>query len=164
MDGGDDNRITLTTVQDLANVVSQAIEYEGKWPIVGGIRGTELSIGQLLDLGQKVRGMSPFTLPFVQQPLDVAYIRQLGKPFHIEKLKTNDLNSGVAKCSWLPTVDHPGIPREQAEALAPMLVASMLLSISTGALKVTDEWNQLLPDYEFTQAAEFLTEAWKEKP
>jgi hypothetical protein len=75
----------------------------------------------------------------------------------------DDLKAGVAKCSWLPTVDHPGIPREQAEALAPMLVAGMLLSIPTGALKVTDEWNQLLPDYHFTQAAEFLAEAWRDK-
>ena len=85
-------------------------------------------------------------------------------PFHIEKLKADDLKAGAAKCSWLPTVDHPGIPREQAEALAPKLVAGMLLAISTGALKVTDEWNRLLPDYHFTQAAEFLAEAWRDKP
>jgi len=70
----------------------------------------------------------------------------------------------VAKCSWLPTVDHPGIPSEQAKALAPILVAGMLLSISAGALKATDEWNQLLPDYQFTQAADFLAEAWRGKP
>ena len=60
-------------------------------------------------------------------------------------------------------MDHPGIPREQAGALAPMLVASMLLIISAGALKVTDEWNRLLPDYQFTQAADLLTEAWRDK-
>ena len=89
---------------------------------------------------------------------------QLGKSFHVEKLQADDLKAGVVKCSWLPTVDHPGIPREQAEALAPQLVASMLLSISTGALNVTDEWNRLLPDYQFTQAAEFLAEAWRDKP
>ena len=87
-----------------------------------------------------------------------------GEPFHIEKLKADDLRAGVAKCSWLPTVDHTGIPREQAEALAPMLVAGMLLGISAGALMVTDEWNRLLPDYRFVQAAEFLTEAWRDKP
>jgi hypothetical protein len=39
----------------------------------------------------------------------------------------------------------------------------MLLGISAGALNVTDEWNQLLPDYKFTQAEEFLGEAWKSK-
>jgi hypothetical protein len=86
-----------------------------------------------------------------------------GAPFHVEKLKADDLKAGVAKCSWLPTVDHPGIPCEQAEALAPMLVAGMLLGTSAGALKVTDEWNRLLPDYQFAQAAEFLVEAWCDK-
>jgi len=30
-------------------------------------------------------------------------------------------------------------------------------------LKVTDEWNQLLPDYQFTQASEFLVEFWRDK-
>ncbi|MCJ1471918.1 hypothetical protein MMC13_000559 [Lambiella insularis] len=141
LDGGDDDRITLTTVQDLSNIVARAVEYKGEWPVVGGIRGTEISIGQLLALGERVRG----------------------EPFHIEKLKAKDLEAGVAKCSWLPTVDHPGIPHEQAEALAPMLVAGMLLGTSAGALRVTDEWNRLLPDYQFTQAEEFLAEAWHGK-
>jgi len=59
LDGGHDARITLTTVQDLANVVARAVEYEGEWPAVGGIRGTELSIGQLLALGEEVRGKFP---------------------------------------------------------------------------------------------------------
>jgi hypothetical protein len=59
LDGGDDNRITLTTAQDLANVVAKAVDYEGEWPIVGGVKGTELSIGQFIALGEKIRGMSP---------------------------------------------------------------------------------------------------------
>ena len=88
---------------------------------------------------------------------------ETGKPFHIERLKASDLQAGIAECSWLPTVDHSAVPREQAEALAPKLVAGMLLSISTGALNVTNEWNRLLPDYQFTQAEEFLTEVWCDK-
>ncbi len=56
LDGGGDERITLTTVQDLAQVVARAVEYEGEWPVIGGIKGTELSIGQLLAIGEKVRG------------------------------------------------------------------------------------------------------------
>lgn len=87
-----------------------------------------------------------------------------GEPFHIERLKPDELKAGVVKCSWLPTVDHPGIPREQAEALAPMLVTGMLLGISAGVLNVSDEWNRLLPDYQFTEAEEFLTEVWRDKP
>ena len=56
LDGGDDNRITLTTVQDLANVVAKAIDFDGEWPVVGGIRGADMSIGQLIALGEKIRG------------------------------------------------------------------------------------------------------------
>lgn len=45
-----------------------------------------------------------------------------------------------------------------------MVVPGLLLSFSAGAWNVTDEWNQLLPDYKFTQADEFLAEAWNGKP
>jgi hypothetical protein len=90
-------------------------------------------------------------------------LENLGGSFHIEELKVEDLKAGVVKCSWLPIVDHPGIPRGQAEALAPMFVAGVLLGISVGVLNVTDEWNQLLPDYQFNQATEFLSEFWRDK-
>lgn len=116
----------------------------------------------LLEKAFVVRSLALDT-SFILQPLLSTY-NEPGGPFHIEKLKADDLKAGLAKCSWLPTVDHPGIPHEQAEALAPMLVSGMLLSISTGALQVTDEWNRLLPDYQFTQAEEFLAEAWRDKP
>ena len=56
LDGGDDNIITLTTVQDFANVVARAIDFDGEWPIVSGIRGADMSIGQLIALGEKIRG------------------------------------------------------------------------------------------------------------
>jgi hypothetical protein len=72
LDGGDDDRITLTTVQDLANVVALAVEYEGEWPVVGGMKGTEISIGELLALGEKVRGtfiLPPYDITFVIKPL-----------------------------------------------------------------------------------------------
>ena len=56
LEGGDDDRITLTTVQDIANVVARAIDFEGEWPVLSGIRGADMSIGQLIALGEKVRG------------------------------------------------------------------------------------------------------------
>ena len=59
LDGGDDNRITLTTVQDLANVVARAIDFDGEWPVVSGIRGASISVGQLIALGEKIRGGPP---------------------------------------------------------------------------------------------------------
>ncbi|KAL2130864.1 hypothetical protein VTI74DRAFT_5838 [Chaetomium olivicolor] len=142
MDGMDDSPMALTTVQDLANVVARAIEYEGEWPIVGGIKGDELMVGQLIKLGEKIRG---------------------GR-FNIERLKEEDLRAGVVKSSWLPKADHPSNTPEQAKSLAAGFVAGILLGISAGVLDVSDEWNILLPDYKFTKAEEFLAGQWRNKP
>lgn len=59
----DDGRFTLTTVQDLANIVARAVEYDGEWPVVGGIKGTELSLGELIAIGEKIRGRSTSKYP-----------------------------------------------------------------------------------------------------
>lgn len=48
--------------------------------------------------------------------------------------------------------------------MAKGFLSGMLLGISAGVLKVSNEWNRLLPDYEFTRAEEFLTEVWESKP
>jgi hypothetical protein len=55
VDGAED-AMTFTTVQDLARVVAKAIEYEGEWPVVGGICGNTVSSAQVIALGEKVRG------------------------------------------------------------------------------------------------------------
>ena len=82
----------------------------------------------------------------------------------MERLKTGDLRAGVARPSWLPRADHPSFTPEESEALAASFTTGMLLGISVGGLNVSDEWNQLLPNYEFTTAEEFLAEAWRGKP
>ncbi|MCJ1320898.1 hypothetical protein MMC15_006239 [Xylographa vitiligo] len=142
LDGGDDNRITLTTVQDLANVVAKAIDFEGEWPVIGGIRGADISTGQLIALGEKIRGA----------------------PFEIERLKADELDSGTWNSSWMPRLDHPSIPLEQVDMFSRIIVAGLLLAISAKAYSSSDEWNQLLPDYKFTQPEDFLSEAWRGKP
>ncbi|KAK4040021.1 hypothetical protein C8A01DRAFT_35988 [Parachaetomium inaequale] len=142
VEGRDDARITLTTVTDIVNVVARAIDYEGEWPVVGGIRGDTLAIGEIVKLGERVRGGT----------------------FKVERLQADDLNSGVVKSSWIPRPDHPSFTPEQIEALAERLTAGILLGISVGAASVSDEWNQLLPDYKFTKAEDFLAEAWHGKP
>jgi hypothetical protein len=55
-DGGDDDCITFTTVQDLAKVVALAVDFEGEWPVQGGMAGTTMSIGKLIALGEEIRG------------------------------------------------------------------------------------------------------------
>lgn len=88
----------------------------------------------------------------------------LGGPFAVEKLGVDDLEAGNVKSSWLPGAVHPSFPPEQVEGVQKAMVSSVLLAISAGALEVTDEWNQLLPDYICTSAEKFLAEAWSGKP
>ncbi|EEU38228.1 uncharacterized protein NECHADRAFT_76991 [Fusarium vanettenii 77-13-4] len=140
VEGGEDDLITVTTAQDLAKVVALAVEYEGEWPLVGGIQGANITVSELIKLGEKIRGA----------------------PFKVEKLKEEDLKAGVIKSSWMPIVTHPDVPVESREALAGSLLAGILLGgFHAGNFLVSDEWNKLLPDYKFTQPEEFLTEAWK---
>lgn len=79
-------------------------------------------------------------------------------------MKAEDLEAGLVKTTWMPKPDHPAIPAEQVSALAPGMVAGVLLAMSTGAFSVSDEWNRLLPDYEMTRAEDFLADAWRDKP
>lgn len=58
VDGGEDSVITFTTVQDLAAVVARAIDFEGEWPVVGGMAGTTMSVGELIALGERTRSSS----------------------------------------------------------------------------------------------------------
>jgi hypothetical protein len=59
VEGHEDAIMTLTTVQDIAGVVAQAVEVNGEWPKIGGIKGNSVSISQILKIGEKVRGRSP---------------------------------------------------------------------------------------------------------
>ncbi|KAI5460194.1 hypothetical protein BGZ63DRAFT_266333 [Mariannaea sp. PMI_226] len=142
VDGGDDDPITLTTVQDLANVVARAIDFEGEWPVVSGIQGAEMTVGQLIALGEKIRG----------------------GPFAVEKLKASELMNGTWHAPWLPKADHPSIPVEQVDTLSRTIVAGLLLAMSAKAFHCSDEWNKMLPDYNFTQPEAFLAAAWHGKP
>ena len=48
--------LTLTTVQDTAKVVAKALDYEGKWPEIGGIVGSRIKSKDLIALVEKVKG------------------------------------------------------------------------------------------------------------
>ncbi|KAK2779716.1 NmrA-like family protein [Colletotrichum kahawae] len=139
VNGGEDALLTFTTAQDLARVVALAVEYEGEWPLVGGIKGADITMGQLIALGEKIRG----------------------KPFAIEKLKKEDLAASKVASSWSLEVKHPSIPPETRKAVAASLTSGILLGFSAGCFNTSAEWNQILPDFKFTQPEEFLSQAWK---
>jgi hypothetical protein len=54
--GDGNDQISLTTVQDLGAVVAAAIDYEGEWPEVGGVRGGQITLSELIKLGEEIRG------------------------------------------------------------------------------------------------------------
>ncbi|KAK0725090.1 hypothetical protein B0H67DRAFT_658127 [Lasiosphaeris hirsuta] len=138
----DKAQMTFTKVEDLARIVARAVEYEGEWPTLGGVNGGTLSSAQIIALGEKIRG----------------------KPFQVERLKTEDLEMGQLISTWIPLFHHPAIPEDQVEAISRhFLIAAFLAKLSGGHV-VSDEWNKLLPDYVFTSMEQFLTDVWTGKP
>lgn len=49
--------MTFTAAHDLATVVARAVDYEGEWPVIGGIRGNRVPVSKILEIGEKVRGV-----------------------------------------------------------------------------------------------------------
>ena len=138
IEGSLDDDITYTTINDFVNIIARAIDYEGTWPTVGGISGHRITVRELLALAEVVRG----------------------KPFAIDWLKKEDLEAGEVKTKNLMVVDLPSIPEGQKEEFSKIATRAMLLSCTRGAWTVTDEWNQIFPDYKFTKVDEFLKGLW----
>jgi hypothetical protein len=95
LDDGD-QPIVLTAVLDDSEVLKLAIEDERPWPRIGGIRGCRTSINELLAIGQKVRGGD----------------------WSIEHVKSEDLDKGELKTSWIPQISHPTISEEVAKTFS----------------------------------------------
>ncbi|KUJ15737.1 NAD(P)-binding protein [Mollisia scopiformis] len=140
---GKEGFVTLTTMKDVANIVARAIEYTGEWPVVGGIRGTDVSMSKLLEIGIKVRG---------------------GKPWDITALKLEDVQAGNLHTSWAPTFHDPNLPQEQIDMFSKVILRGCLLSSLTKSWVVSDDFNRLFPDHKFADLEEFLAEAWAGKP
>ncbi|KAF6816170.1 NmrA-like family protein [Colletotrichum musicola] len=136
--------VTSTAVRDVAKVVALAVEYEGEWPVDGGISGARMTIEEVIALGEKIRGTHTPSCG----PLDVT------------ELRMQDLEAGVVKAPWFPEIDHPAIPEETQDAVRPVLLAGVLRSLAAGAWESSDTWNRLLPDFEFTQPEDIFTKGW----
>jgi len=135
-----DDTMVWTSLHDLASIVTQAIGYEGEWPVNGGITGNRISTAELITLAEKIRG---------------------GK-FNIEKVRAEDLKKGVVTSSWVPMVRHPSVPREEVEGMSRMFLEGFLVGVAAGAYRVGDEWNRLLGGYKFLGVEEFLRGVWGE--
>ncbi|CAG9936343.1 unnamed protein product [Clonostachys rosea f. rosea IK726] len=138
----EDAIMTLTTVADLAAVIARAVEYEGKWPKRGGICGNRMTFSEVVELGGRIRG----------------------EPFSIDKVSIKDLEAGDLKTSWNLEAVHKAVSDEQASSLLKAVSIGILLSSIKGAWDISNEWNELLPDFKFTQAEDFLGTVWEGKP
>ncbi|GKT73845.1 NmrA-like family protein [Colletotrichum tofieldiae] len=56
LEGSENAEVTLTTIEDIAEVTARAVEYDGEWPTVGGISGQKVTVGEIIRLGEKIRG------------------------------------------------------------------------------------------------------------
>ncbi|PNP61401.1 hypothetical protein FNYG_13884 [Fusarium nygamai] len=135
-DGGD-APITLTTVRDMSRLVAQALEYNGVWPTLGGMQGTAFTVSELIALGEKLRG-----------------------PFKVEKISNEDLKTRNVTTSWYPVVEHHALPDEMREQVSKSVLVEYIAALQRGVWTVSDEWNKLLPDFEFTSAESYLKRIW----
>ncbi|KAI1871879.1 hypothetical protein JX265_005865 [Neoarthrinium moseri] len=137
MEGHEGAIITLTTVADLAAVIARAVDYDGRWPTTGGIRGNRVTFSQILEIGRS---------------------------FVVDQVKLEDLEAGKLKASWGLEAIHPAVPVDQASELLKAVSIGILLSSSKGAWDSSDEMNQLFPDHDFTRIDDFLEKAWEGMP
>lgn len=57
-------------------------------------------------------------------------------------------------------MDHPSIPEDQRAVWHAPAWTGLLAALSHGAWTTTDEWNRLLPDYEFTTFEQYVRSNW----
>lgn len=56
---GPDSPLSLTTIEDMCQVVALALDYPGPWPTTGGIQGTQTTLLGFLELAEQIRGKQP---------------------------------------------------------------------------------------------------------
>lgn len=88
-------------------------------------------------------------------------MRGTGRPFAVDKVTIEDLEAGSLKASWGLEAVHHSVDKNQAMALLKVVSIGILLSSSKGAWDVSDEWNRLLPNYEFDSVEGFLGKVWR---
>ena len=58
-------------------------------------------------------------------------------------------------------MEHPAIPKGRELEFSKMATAEAMKGIVRGAWMVSDEWNKLLPDFEFSDPESFLKKHWE---
>ncbi|KZL68785.1 NmrA-like family protein (Rossmann-fold NAD(P)(+)-binding protein) [Colletotrichum tofieldiae] len=148
LEGSENAEVTLTTIEDIAEVTARAVEYDGEWPTVGGISGQKVTVGEIIRLGEKIRGNNWLT-------------NAIGKSFEVDRLKLEDLEAGIVKTNFIPLLNLPGMSREELENFTKVVAIGATVSVAREAWAVSDEWNQLLPDFKPTGIEEYAKRVWE---
>lgn len=164
VDGNNPGYLSMTTMADVASIIAKAVEYEGEWPTVGGIRGDTIPQQALVELTEKIRGMFTSSPNYTGEVIvSDRSCSSEGGPFAIERIKSMQARAGRLTTTWYPTMEHPTIPKELRESSARIFTAKTILSIYQGSWMVSDEWNRIFPDYKFTCIEEFLQRWWRKE-
>jgi hypothetical protein len=75
-----------------------------------------------------------------------------------------DLAAGTLNTSWALEKRHRAVSEEEYNTFVKTVSIGILLSSTKGAWDVSDELNQLFPDYEFEKMENFLIRVWDGKP
>ncbi|KAL5120592.1 hypothetical protein ACEQ8H_001611 [Pleosporales sp. CAS-2024a] len=131
--------IVLTAISDVSEVLALALDDARPWPRVGGMQGVKTSINEIVAVGKKIRG-SEWTVEYV---------------------KSEDMDKGQLKTSWVPQFSHPAIPADQHPAFSTMFVVCFFVAMKRGAWNVSREFNDMFPEFQFLGLEEYLAKAWK---
>lgn len=117
----------------------------GSWTSLGYVRKLEVRLMQTMGTN--------FTLT-------LSYV---GQKFVVESVEKSDLEDGRFTSSWFPVIVHPSVPEDQKDAFSQRYFSASILAIERGGWDASKEWNELLPDFRFTSAEEFLSNIWKHR-
>lgn len=62
-----------------------------------------------------------------------------------------------------PLMEYPAIPNDRRVEFSRMATAEAMKGITRGAWEVSDEWNKLLPGFQFSEPEQFLRRYWEGK-
>lgn len=143
--GYENDKVTVTSVRDIARVVRGAVEHQGAWPIVGGVQGQQVSLLEFKAAVEKAiaAGKGPGILP------------KGTKTLKVDLADEAVLAQGTLDVE-MPLIMHPSIPEEMRTVWHAPGWTGSLLATARGAWNASDEWNKLLPDIKFTTVEEFI--------
>ncbi|KAH7084723.1 NmrA-like family protein-like protein [Paraphoma chrysanthemicola] len=134
-------KFSVTSIADMSAILDLALSDPRPWPVIGGLRGGTISINELLGLGKRLRPGE----------------------WQVEHVKSEDVEKGELKTSFVPVMDHPVIPLDQREKYSAQFVREFFVAMKKGCWNVEDTWNKRFPDFKFTGVEKYLVKAWEGK-